>query len=80
MADRRVGPDLLSGLYGGDWNFRKMLSIGIQTVVMEHAFNRAAGFTDEDSRLPDFFTTEFAPATGAVFDISSKEMAGIFNF
>ena len=80
LADQTVGPALLAGLYGGQWNFDKMLAIGAQTIMMEDAFNKSAGFTDKDNRLPDFFYTEFAPATGAVFDISAEEMAGMFKY
>lgn len=78
MADTTVGPAMLAGIYGGEWDFGRMMGIGAQTIAMEDAFNREAGFTEKDNRLPDFFYTEFAPATGAVFDISSEEMVGIF--
>ncbi|MEW6664208.1 MAG: iron-containing alcohol dehydrogenase [Thermodesulfobacteriota bacterium] len=80
LADQSVGPALIAGLYGGEWSFDKMMGIGAQTLMMEDAFNKAAGFTDKDNRLLDFFYTEFAPATGAVFDISAEEMAGMFKY
>lgn len=79
-ADSRIAPGLLSGLYGGPWNMGRLLGIGVQTLSMERFFNRGAGFTEKDDRLPEFFYKEFSPATGAVFDISPEEMAAVFNY
>jgi aldehyde:ferredoxin oxidoreductase len=79
-ADSRIAPGLLAGLYGGPWNMGRLLGIGVQTLSMERFFNRGAGFTEKDDRLPEFFYKEFSPATGAVFDISPEEMAAVFNY
>lgn len=38
-------------------------ALGRETLRIEHAFNRAAGFTAEDDRLPDFFYDEPLPPT-----------------
>jgi aldehyde:ferredoxin oxidoreductase len=73
-------PELLAGVYGGEWDFNKVIDIGRQSVLREKAFNTAAGFKPEDDRLPDFFTTDKAPATGSVFDIKPLELDGVLNF
>ena len=73
-------PELLAGVYGGEWDFNKVIDIGRQSVLREKAFNAAAGFKPEDDRLPDFFTTDKAPATGSVFDIKPLELDGVLNY
>lgn len=75
-----IMPEIMAGLYGGEWDFNKILDIGRQCVLREKAFNTAAGFTAADDRLPAFFLTEKAPATGAVFDIKPLELDGVLDF
>ena len=38
------------------------------------AFNKAAGFTDKDDQLPDFFKNEALPPHNLVWDFSVEEM------
>lgn len=73
-------PELMAGIYGGEWDLNKVLDIGRQTIIREKAFNTAAGLTKEDDRLPGFFLTEKSPATGAVFDIKPIELDGTLDF
>ena len=74
-----TGHSLLSGLYGVKGSMGTVMKIGHQTILMERTFNKVAGFTEKDDRLPEFFYKEFAPASGEVFDISYKEMEGIYK-
>lgn len=69
--------ELMAGVYGGEWNFDKIVDIGRQSVIREKAFNAAAGFKAEDDRLPEYFSTEKSPATGSVFDIKQGELDGV---
>lgn len=71
--------DLMEGVYGGKWNMAKILEIGSKTLKMEIAFNNAAGLTDKDNRLPDFFYNEKSDVTGEVFDISPEEISGVIK-
>lgn len=73
-TDLPVLGELMAGLYGEDWNFNRLGGVAAQTLQMERQFNKAAGLTSEDDRLPDFFYTEPSPLTGAVFDITPEEM------
>jgi aldehyde:ferredoxin oxidoreductase len=59
---------------------RITVGLGAKTLLTELAFNKAAGFTQEDSVLPEFFLKERAPATGAVFDINPYELEHMFDF
>jgi aldehyde:ferredoxin oxidoreductase len=79
MGDPTILPDLFSGAFGGEWDAGKITNIGRQTINMEREFNKAAGFTQKDDCLPDFFYKEVAPSTGAIFDLTSEDMASIFQ-
>ncbi|MCF8009112.1 MAG: hypothetical protein K9K32_05050, partial [Halanaerobiales bacterium] len=80
LAGSNVMADVLEGIYGGDWDMDKVISIGIKTIKMEKEFNNKAGFTDQDDHLPDFFYTEKSPYTGEVFDITQKELSKIYQY
>ena len=73
-------PEMFAGLFGGEWDLKKVIGLGAQTIMLEKAFNRAAGFTEKDDRLPEFFYQEKAAATGAIYDITPDEMAKVFPF
>ena len=45
------------------------------TLKLEAAFNKAAGFTEDDNKWPEFFRTMPSPATGSVFDIDKEDLA-----
>lgn len=80
MGDPTILPDLMSGLYGGEWDMEKMIGIGAQTLMMEKTFNTNAGFTAADDRLPAFICDEYSPATGSAYDITPAEMADVFMY
>lgn len=65
--DLNLGPDDVAAL-------------GEATLKTERDFNKRAGFTAEDDRLPRFFETEAVPPHNAVFDISHQELDTVFNF
>lgn len=54
-------------------------SLGKQTIKMEREFNKRAGFTAKDDRLPEWMTKEAIPENGAVFDVSEEQLDSIFN-
>ncbi|MBI5552470.1 MAG: aldehyde ferredoxin oxidoreductase [Desulfobacterales bacterium] len=70
----------MAGRFGGEWNADKVWGIGLQTLMLEKQFNRTAGFTAKDDRLPQFFYDEASPMTGAKFDITDEELAGVLPF
>ncbi len=49
--------------------------LGFETLELERGFNRAAGLTEKDDRLADFFYTEPAEATGAAYESPFGEKA-----
>jgi aldehyde:ferredoxin oxidoreductase len=46
---------------------------------MEREFNRRAGFTAKDDRIPEWMTREPIPETGAVFDVPEEDLDHIFD-
>ncbi|HSJ89505.1 MAG TPA: aldehyde ferredoxin oxidoreductase C-terminal domain-containing protein [Anaerolineales bacterium] len=71
---------LLKARYGWDDLPENVLqALGKETIKMEREFNRRAGFTKEDDRLPRWMTEEAIPETGAVFDVSEEVLDHIFD-
>jgi aldehyde:ferredoxin oxidoreductase len=78
-SDPTILPDLLDGSIGGGWDADKIAQLGRDIINMELAFNKAAGFTKKDTRLPEFFYTEVSEATGAVYDLSPDDLVDTFK-
>ena len=66
--------DLLKGQHGLDFGENPLQELGRETVKLERAFNKAAGFTAADDRLPEWMTLEPLPPTNAVFDVSEEDL------
>lgn len=60
---------------GDDWR-----ELGVKVLKAERAFNRGAGFTAKDDRLPSMFYTEPLPPYNVVVQVSDKEMESTFDF
>lgn len=71
---------LLQARYGWDDLPENVLqAYGRETIKMEREFNRRAGFTAKDDRLPAWMTREAIPENGAVFDVSEEVLDHIFD-
>jgi aldehyde:ferredoxin oxidoreductase len=55
-------------------------AFGIKVLQAEREFNRKAGFTSKDDRLPEFFYKEPLPPHNKVFLISDVDLDSTFNF
>ena len=53
--------------------------LGRRVIDLELAFNRAAGLTAEDDRLPDVLHERAARPTGAVFDVTDEALDAIWS-
>lgn len=71
--------DLYNALAGKKWTVDDMIGLGKSVLKTERGFNLAAGFTDKDDQLPEFFEEEVAPHN-AVWDFSTQELQEVFNF
>jgi aldehyde:ferredoxin oxidoreductase len=70
--------ELLSARLGRPLDENILQQLGQETIRLERAFNRAAGFTPEDDRLPEWLCSEQLPPTQAVFDVPGDELDHIF--
>ncbi|MCD6495246.1 aldehyde ferredoxin oxidoreductase, partial [Candidatus Bipolaricaulota bacterium] len=66
-----------NGILGTSWTADDVGRIGKEVIDMERDFNRAAGFTSADDRLPEFMTYEPLPPHNAVWDITDEELDSI---
>ena len=55
-------------------------SLGQRVLGMERDFNKRAGFTSADDRLPEFFKLEKLPPHDQVFDVSDEDLDTVFDF
>jgi aldehyde:ferredoxin oxidoreductase len=55
-------------------------AMGIKVLKAEREFNRKAGFTNQDDRLPRFFYEEPLPPHNTVFIISDEQIDSTFDF
>ena len=58
-----------------DWT-----ALGVSVLKAEFEFNRNAGFTSKDDRLPKMFYEEPLPPTNKVVVISDEQMDSTFDF
>jgi aldehyde:ferredoxin oxidoreductase len=72
-------PDLVNAQYGWEVGPNYLKELGRATILMEREFNRAAGFTEMDDRIPEWMTREPLPPTGALFDVPNEELDAIFD-
>ena len=70
---------LINARYGKNLKEEDVINIGINTIREELAFNRAAGWTDVQNRLPRFMETEKLPPNDVVFDVQQEEMDAMFK-
>ncbi len=75
----QVIPALIKARYGWDVPDNYLQVLGKETVLMEREFNRRAGFTSAQDRLPEWMTREPLHPTNAVFDVPTEEMDKIFD-
>ncbi|HHR85093.1 MAG TPA: aldehyde ferredoxin oxidoreductase, partial [Candidatus Acetothermia bacterium] len=68
-----------NGILGTSWSADDVGRIGKEVIDIEREFNRAAGFTKADDRLPEFMTYEQLPPHNAVWDIPDEELDSIFG-
>jgi aldehyde:ferredoxin oxidoreductase len=71
---------LLKARYGWDDVPDNVLqALGKETIKMEREFNRRAGFTKKDDRLPRWMTEQPLPPHNTVFDVSEDVLDHIFD-
>ena len=72
--------DMIAATQGTSLTVDEFMGMGASILKKEKAFNTAAGFTNEDDRLPEFFEYEPVPPHNAVWDFSGAEIDEVWNF
>ena len=63
-----------NGVLGTNWTTDDVAKIGEKIIKMEREFNKKAGFTSVDDRMPEFMKHEPLPPHNAVWDIPDAEL------
>lgn len=73
-------PELIRARYGWqDIPENYLQELGRETIKMEREWNRRAGFTRKDDRLPEWMTREPLAPNNTVFDVSEQELDSIYD-
>ncbi|MBA3003710.1 MAG: aldehyde ferredoxin oxidoreductase [Desulfurivibrio sp.] len=72
--------DLINARFGLALTGDDVTNLGKSILKTEHAFNLAAGFTNQDDRLPEFFSMEPLPPHNVVWDFSGEEIDTFWDF
>jgi len=67
-----------NGVLGTKWTMDDVGRIGKEVLDKELAFNRAAGFTKEHDRLPEFMKYEKLPPHNTVWDVSDEMLDSVY--
>jgi len=72
--------DSVNGVLGANLTLDDIPTIGMQILETEIKFNKAAGFTSLDDRLPEFMKEEKLPPDNEVFNVTDEELDSVFKF
>ncbi|MDC7233019.1 MAG: aldehyde ferredoxin oxidoreductase C-terminal domain-containing protein [Spirochaetales bacterium] len=72
--------DLINAFFGLSMTADDVTALGKSVLTMERDFNKAAGFTKEDDRLPMYFKREKLEPHNAIFDVTDEELDQVFNW
>jgi aldehyde:ferredoxin oxidoreductase len=72
--------DMISAKLGIPFGADDLPKLGIRVLKAEYEFNRKAGFTSKDDRLPKFYYDEPLPPHNTKFLISDGELDSMYNY
>lgn len=72
--------DMINAKYGLSLTGDDVGALGKKVLGIEKDFNRRAGFTAADDRLPEFFKTEQLSPHNEVFDVSDEDLDSVLKF
>lgn len=79
-ADKPVIPALLNSIYGWSVDEGILQELGRESLIFEREFNKRAGFTKADDRLPAWMAVEPLPPHNAVYDVSEEDLDNVFDW
>ncbi len=66
--------------FGREWDVDRLMGIAVQTLAMAKAFNKKAGFTAKNDKLPEFFYEELLASVDSVFDFTEDDLKEAIPF
>lgn len=69
--------ETVAGFLGKDSD--DIIEVGTKILKTEKDFNKRAGFTNKDDRLPKFFREEQLPPHNVTFDVTDEELDKVFG-
>lgn len=72
--------DMINARFGISLTADDVTELGKNILRTEHEFNLAAGFTNKDDRLPEFFSQEKLPPHNVIWDFTGEEIDEFWNF
>lgn len=79
-VDSGLVPDLVNGQHGWGVGSDYLSELGRETISLEREFNRRAGFTSADDRLPEWMTLEKLPPVDTTFDVAEADLDVVFDW
>ncbi len=79
ISDPQLMVDMLNGIYGWDWTPDDLDQANRDVLRTELEFNRRAGITSADYRIPEYMRLEPLPPHNATFDVPDTELDAVFE-
>jgi len=79
ISDPQLMVDMLNGRYGWGWTKEDLDRSNRDLLRTELEFNRQAGITAADYRIPEYMRTEPLAPHGATFDVPDSELDAVFE-
>ena len=72
--------DLINSFLGAELTGDDVNALGMKILKLERDFNAAAGLTDKDDRLPEYFKKEPLPPHNVTFAVTDEELDRVHNY
>lgn len=79
IANPQLMVDMINGRYGWGWTVEDYNQFNREVIRTELEFNRRAGLTKADYRIPEYMCDEPLPPHNAVFDVPASDMETVFE-
>jgi aldehyde:ferredoxin oxidoreductase len=79
LADPQLMVDMINGIHGWGWTKEDLDRFNRDVLRTELEFNRRAGITAADYRIPEYMREEPLPPHNTVFDVPDADLDSVFS-
>ncbi len=79
ISDPQLMLDMINGIYGWGWTTEDLDRFSRNVLRSELEFNRRAGITAADYRIPEYMREEPLAPHGATFDVPDSDLDAVFE-